>query len=94
MAWRIKVTGSAERQLGKLDKQVTRRIINYLRERISTLADPRELGKSLQGPLGEYWQYRVGDYRIIVDIQDSSLVVLVVAIGDRKQIHRQFRRIV
>jgi mRNA interferase RelE/StbE len=94
LAWRIEVAGSAERQLGRLDKQVARRIINFLRERVSTVANPRKLGKSLQGPLGEYWQYRVGDYRIIVDIQDSSLVVLVVAVGDRKQIHRQFRRIV
>ena len=88
------MAGSAERQLGKLDKQAARRIITFIRERISPLADPRELGKSLRGPLGEYWQYRVGDYRIIVDIQDNSLIILVVAIGDRKQIHRQFRRIV
>ena len=58
-------------------------------ERISEGDDPRSIGKVLTGPkLGAYWRYRVGDYRIICDIQDGQLCVLVIEIGNRKEIYR------
>lgn len=49
---------------------------------------PRSAGKALRGPRGEFWRYRVGDYRIICDIQDRALRVLVVGIGNRREIYR------
>ena len=52
------------------------------------LEDPRSLGESLKGRFREYWNYRVGDYRIVVDIQDDVLRVLVVQIGNRKEVYR------
>jgi mRNA interferase RelE/StbE len=88
LAWRIEIAESAERQLAKLDKQIARRITKYLRERIAPLEDPRSLGESLKGQLREYWKYRVGDYRIIADIQDDVLRILVVQIGNRKEVYR------
>jgi mRNA interferase RelE/StbE len=50
--------------------------------------DPRELGKALRGPLGELWRYRVGDYRIICDIRDGVLTILVLQIGNRREVYR------
>ena len=58
-------------------------------ERIAAQADPRGTGAALTGPLlGAYWRYRVGDYRIICDIQEGALTVLVIEIGNRKKIYR------
>jgi mRNA interferase RelE/StbE len=57
-------------------------------ERVASLEDPRSIGKALTGPLGRFWRYRVGDYRVICKIQDSVLCVLVVQIGNRREIYR------
>ena len=88
MAWTIDYTDSARQQLRKLDKQTARRILDYLDERIAPLEDPRSTGKALTGPLGAFWRYRAGDCRIICDIQDGALRVLVVRIGKRDEVYR------
>jgi mRNA interferase RelE/StbE len=88
LAWRIELAESAERELAKLDKQVARRITRYLRERVAPLEDPRGIGEALKGSLNDYWKYRVGDYRIIADIEDNILRVLVVRIGNRREVYR------
>lgn len=88
MAWTIEFTETALRQLRKLDRQTGRRIIGYLEERVAGSGDPRSAGKALTGPLGGFWRYRVGDHRVICEIQDGRLCVLVVRLGDRKQVYR------
>jgi mRNA interferase RelE/StbE len=89
LAWIIKYSDSARKQLKKLDKQSAIRILDFMDERISESGNPRSIGKVLTGPkLGTYWRYRVGDYRIICDIQDGQLCVLVIEIGNRKEIYR------
>lgn len=89
MAWLIEFDDAAKKDLAKLDKQVARRITGYLRERVAPLDDPRSIGHALKGAsLGELWRYRVGDYRIICDIQDRALRILVVRIGNRREIYR------
>jgi mRNA interferase RelE/StbE len=89
LTWQIDLTASAAKQLSKLDRREARRITMFLRERIGTLDDPRTLGKPLAGPqLGEFWRYRVGDYRLICDVQDEALIVLVIEIGNRRDIYR------
>lgn len=82
MVWTIDYADTAQAQLKKLDRQVARRIIDYMGERISPLDDPRSLGKSLAGPLGGLWRYRIGD------IQDGELCVLVVLVGNRREVYR------
>ena len=84
MAWTIDYAETAKKQLRKLDQQAARRILDYLDERIANAQNPRDTGKALTGPLGNFWRYRVGEYRIICDIQDGRLRVLVVQIGNRK----------
>ena len=86
--WTIEYSEAADRQLRKLDKPSSRRIVDYLRHRVASLDDPRVLGKALRGPLGDLWSYRVGDYRIICELRDERLCVLVVRLGHRKEIYR------
>lgn len=89
MAWAIDYTETAKKQLRKLDKQTARRIVDFMDERIASQEDPRNTGKALTGPmLGAYWRYRVGDCRIICDIQDGALCILVIELGDRKKVYR------
>ena len=89
MAWTIEYTDTAKRQLRKLDRQAARRILNFMDQRVGKPSNPRELGKALTGEtLGVFWRYRVGDYRVICDIQDKRLLVLVVHIGNRREVYR------
>jgi mRNA interferase RelE/StbE len=88
LPWIIEYTQTARHQLQKLDRRAAQRIVAYLDERIAGSGDPRSAGKALSGPMGELWRYRVGDFRVICDIQDSVLRVLVVKIGNRSEFYR------
>lgn len=88
MAWTVSFSKTAEKQFNKLDRQLQLAIRNYLRERIAPAADPRQFGKALTAELKGLWRYRVSDYRIICEIQDQRLVVLVVKIGHRGDVYR------
>ena len=89
MAWTINYTESALRQLKKLDQSIALRVVDYMDERVATVDDPRTLGKNLVGPkLGDYWRYRVGDMRVICNIQDGKMCALVIEIGNRLEIYR------
>ena len=89
MAWIIKYTESSSKQLKKLDKQTALRVLDYMDERVAALDDPRALGKNLKGPkIGEYWRYRVGDIRVICNIVDGQMMVLVIEIGNRREVYR------
>ena len=80
---------SAVRELDKLDQQAARRILAFLHGRVATLDDPRSIGEALKGSkLGEFWKYRVGDYRVIARIEDDALRVLVVRVGSRDKVYR------
>jgi mRNA interferase RelE/StbE len=88
LAWTIEVSVAAERQLSKMDRAIAKRVTRYLIERVGGTNNPRALGKPLQGNLQSYWSYRVGDYRLICEIQDHHLVVLVIDIGHRREVYR------
>lgn len=88
MAWTIDYSDSARQQLRKLDRQSARRILDYMDERVAALADPREAGKPLKGTLGTFWRYRVGELRIVCDIQDGHMRVLVIRAGHRREVYR------
>ena len=89
MAWTVELDPAAERELDKLDPQITRRILNFLHGRVTLLDDPRSIGEALKGSkLGDLWKYRVGDYRLIADIQDGKLRILIVRIGNRREVYR------
>jgi mRNA interferase RelE/StbE len=89
LVWTIKYTESSSEQLKKLDKQTALRVLDYMDERVAVLSDPRSLGKNLKGPkMGEYWRYRVGDVRVICNILDGQMTVLVIEIGNRREVYR------
>lgn len=84
--WTIDFDPRARADFAKLDKPVQQRIVKCLRR---LQGNPRAHGAALQGEtLGNYWKYRVGDYRVIADIQDRKLTVLVVKIGHRSEVYR------
>jgi mRNA interferase RelE/StbE len=88
LVWRIDLSETATKQLSNLDKVEAKRITTFLRQRLAALDNPRSIGKALTGPLGDLWRYRVGDHRIICEIQDAVLCVLVVKIGNRRDVYR------
>jgi mRNA interferase RelE/StbE len=87
MSWNIKFDKSAFKELSKLDKPIQKKISLEL-EKISNLDNPKELGKALQGSLSGLWCYRVGDYRIICEIEYAIITISVIKIGDRKEVYR------
>ena len=87
MSWAYRFDERALKELRKLDKQAQQRIITYLDERVVGEGDPRRFGKGLKADLAGLWRYRVGDYRILCQICDGELLVLVVAAGHRKNIY-------
>ena len=87
MAWTIECTDFARRQLRKLDKTSARRILDYMDQRVAPLEDARSLGKALHGPLGDLWRYRVGDFRIICELRDKEIRIVVVRVGNRKDVY-------
>jgi len=89
LAWQIEFDPGARKELSKLDPQIAKRILHFLKSRLAKQKDPRELGEALKGSrLGDFWKYRVGDYRIIASIQDNTVCILVLRIGDRKEVYK------
>lgn len=89
LAWRIEFEDAALKELAKLDKPVARRILTFLRERVAVLDDPRSIGEALKGSkLGDFWKYRVGDYRIITNIEDGVMRILVLRVRNRREVYR------
>jgi mRNA interferase RelE/StbE len=89
LGYRIEFDPRAAKELEGLDREVARRILRFLRERVAALEDPRSLGEPLRGPeLGRFWKYRVGDYRLICHIRDREVTILVVRVGHRRDVYR------
>ncbi len=89
MVYRIEFDPDALKDLKKLDRPVQQRLVGFLKTRVGTLANPRDIGEALSGAtLGNYWKYRVGDWRIICDIQDARIVVRVLRLGNRRDVYR------
>lgn len=90
MAWRVEFTKAADRAMRKLDRQTAERVLSEIEE-VSRMEDPRSRGKALTGNLAGLWRYRVGDYRVVCDIEDGVLVILVVDVAHRREVYRRRR---
>ena len=89
MAWKVELDPAAARELDRLDPVNARRIVAFLYQRVAALDNPRSIGDALKGAkFGEFWRYRVGDYRIICSIEDRFVRILVVTIGNRREVYR------
>jgi mRNA interferase RelE/StbE len=94
LAWTVEISDIAERQIKKLDFPIQKRVLDWLNERIEGCKNPRHFGEPLKGEYSGFWRYRIGDFRIICDIQDSILVVLVLTIGHRRRIYKRGKQTV
>ena len=92
MAWTVEVSDFAERQLRKLDRTTQGRLLDWLEDRIDGCKNPRHFGEALKGDLAGLWRYRVGDYRIICEIQDGRLLVLALAVGHRREVYSRGKK--
>jgi mRNA interferase RelE/StbE len=88
LVWTVKISNVAERQLKKMDRPLQKRILDWLDDRIEGCKNPRHFGEPLKGGYSGFWRYRVGNYRILCDIQDQKVLVLVLTIGHRRQVYR------
>jgi mRNA interferase RelE/StbE len=89
LAYRVEFDPAALKDLKKLDRAVQQRLVGFLKTRVAALDDPRSIGEALAGArLGNYWKYRVGDWRIICDIHDDRIVVRVLRLGNRREVYR------
>lgn len=89
MNWTVRYLASARKGVRKIASQDRRRIRQFLEQRLLQQTDPRDLGKALRGEYAQLWRYRVGNYRVICEIRDVELIVLVIRIAHRKNIYRQ-----
>ena len=86
MAWEIRFSPRASKAFKKLDTSERRRISKFLRE-VAVLEDPRSRGKAMTANKAGLWRWRVGDYRVVADIVDDRVVVVVVDVGHRSKIY-------
>lgn len=85
--WQFKMTKEADKSFGSLDKTIQKRITGYFEDRILPSDNPRLFGKALKGNHSGFWAYRVGDYRIVVNIEDNNLTIIAIAIDHRRQVY-------
>ena len=89
MVWQIRFEDNARKELKRLDSQSKKQIMLFIKERIAPVENPRSIGEALHGPeLGKYWKYRTGNFRLICKILDKEVIIVVVRIGNRKDIYR------
>jgi len=88
LAWNVEFGATARRQLTKLDRQWQAAILDYLEDRVAPLDNPRNRGKPLVGDRKGLWRYRVGGYRVLCELRDKELIVLVVVVAHRRQVYR------
>lgn len=89
MDWKISFSKKAEKQLDRLSPEIQLQITNYLFRRVAAEPDPRLLGKALSGDRKGYWRYRVGDYRIICEIRNKELLIVVIQVGHRREVYKR-----
>lgn len=89
MEYKVTFSNEAKKQLKKLDKHIAALIIGWIEKNLEGCTNPRQHGKSLVGNKSGQWRYRVGDYRLICEIKDQEILILVLAIGHRKEIYEQ-----
>lgn len=88
MIYKLKYEAKAVRQIKKLDSATRKLIKTWIEKNLLNTDNPRQHGKGLTGTLSQYWRYRVGDYRILAEINDTEIVIIIVEVGHRREIYR------
>lgn len=85
--YKVEYAPLAIKQLKKLDKHISALIIGWIEKNLVDCEDPRQYGKGLVANRSGEWRYRIGDYRILADIQDDKLVILIITVGHRREVY-------
>ncbi|MDR2108822.1 MAG: type II toxin-antitoxin system RelE/ParE family toxin [Coriobacteriales bacterium] len=88
MTWRLRYSAKADRQLAKLDRNTSRIIVAWLNKNIDGCSDPRSFGKALSANHAGKWRYRMGNWRVLVEIADKELIVLALEVGHRSRVYQ------
>jgi len=88
MSYKVEYSKTAQKQIKKLDNYTQVMLMNWITKNLVNCDNPRSHGKSLKGNLEGQWRYRVGDYRILCDIEDDKLIILVINVGHRRGIYK------
>ena len=86
--YHIVFSKNADKQFSKLDSYTRRIIISWIYKNLEECEDPRSIGKPLKGDRKDQWRYRIGDYRLIVEIKDNELIILLIKIGHRREVYK------
>lgn len=92
MTWTIKFIPKIKKELRRLDKKDSKALLDFLEFEVLSLDDPRTLAIPLKKNLKEFWKFRVGQYRVIADIQDDELIILVIRVANRKDVYTKFKK--
>jgi mRNA interferase RelE/StbE len=87
MSYHVEFSDSAKKELKKLDKHTLAFILGWVRKNLEGCSDPRQYGKALKSNRMGQWRYRIGDYRLIAEIEDSRVVILILAVGHRRNVY-------
>ena len=85
--WRVEYSERAVKDLKKLDKYTAKLILAWIEKNLEGCADPRVHGKGLTANRSGQWRYRIGDYRLLAEIQDDKLVILALSVGHRREVY-------
>ena len=88
MKYHVEYSKRADKSFAKMDKHIAKSIIDWIENNLEGCENPRLHGKSLVGNYSGKWRYRVGDYRIIADIQDDRILILILDVEHRSKIYR------
>lgn len=89
MGWKIEFDKNAKKDFSNLDRPIQKKIDKFIMEKLKKSSNPRSSGKVLQGTLNQFWRYRVGDYRLICEIKDKEITVLIIKIRHRKDVYKK-----
>lgn len=88
MSYNVIFTERSKKELSKLDKQVVRLILAWIRKNLEGCSDPRQHGKGLTANRSGQWRYRIGNYRLIADIEDEKITIIILTVGHRRDVYK------
>ena len=86
--YHVLLSDQARKELKKMDRYVSSLILGWIRKNLEGCENPRSIGKALTGDMSGAWRYRVGDYRILCEIHDKDIIILVLSVGHRREVYR------
>ena len=88
MSYHVQLTDTAKKQLKKMDRQTASMLLGWMRKNLEGCENPRQHGKGLSANRSGQWRYRVGKYRLIAEIEDDRIVILILSIGHRSDVYK------